>query len=296
MSNIKFVDGSATIKWITFSDGTETCKIETRKFEGAHGVGSYPIGNHIQARIEDGTRDIIRIGLVKDALDRLGVENVVLCLDYMPQARADRVFEEGNPLPIAVFAQILNSYNFHAVWIADPHSDVTPALIKNCRVLGQKTLANRALSMREAWQPDFICAPDLGSVKKIEDLMVHLNSFRRSPLVGKPILKSYVQAIKVRDVTTGKIVRSAIVDEKVSGNILIIDDICDGGASFIHLAEALKERGAESVGLYVTHGIFSKGLQVFKPHLSYIECHGIVGNYVNQLDIQLFNETQLSRG
>ena len=39
--------------------------------------------------------------------------------------------------------------------------------------------------------------------------------------------------------------------------------ICDGGASFIHLGAKLKEQGAAKVVLYATHGIFSKGKEVF---------------------------------
>lgn len=42
-------------------------------------------------------------------------------------------------------------------------------------------------------------------------------------------------------------------------NLLIIDDICDGGGTFIQLAEKLKGLGAAKIGLFVTHGIFSKG-------------------------------------
>ena len=42
--------------------------------------------------------------------------------------------------------------------------------------------------------------------------------------------------------------------------ILIVDDICDGGATFVGLAKELRAAGAKKVYLYVTHGIFSKGL------------------------------------
>jgi ribose-phosphate pyrophosphokinase len=44
---------------------------------------------------------------------------------------------------------------------------------------------------------------------------------------------------------------------------VITDDICDGGMTFIHVAQRLKALSAERVVLFVTHGIFSKGLGVF---------------------------------
>ena len=43
---------------------------------------------------------------------------------------------------------------------------------------------------------------------------------------------------------------------------LIMDDICDGGGTFVLLAEYLLRHGAASVGLAVTHGIFTKGIDI----------------------------------
>ena len=69
---------------------------------------------------------------------------------------------------------------------------------------------------------------------------------------------------KVRDQLTGNIVRYKIVGEPVGKNVLIIDDICDGGMTFKLLAKDLLAAGAKSVVLFVTHGLFSKGLQTLK--------------------------------
>ena len=46
-------------------------------------------------------------------------------------------------------------------------------------------------------------------------------------------------------------------------DLIIIDDICDGGATFLLLAEELKKLNKNvHISLYVTHGIFSKGLDI----------------------------------
>lgn len=273
MSNISFVEGKSTIKWITFSDGTETCKVTLQ-----HGHPAACDGR-IQCTVVDGTRDLIRLGLVKDALDRLGVREVRLTLDYMPQARADRVFEAGNPLPIKVFCNILNSYKFSEVLISDPHSDVTSALIDNVVVQTQGTSLIQYIPRIKEALPDFsLCAPDLGATKKTFDIMQQLGH------------TSFVQAIKVRDVTTGSIVKCDVVGTSVSGNVLIVDDISDGGASFKFLSQKLKDLGADKVGLYVTHGIFSQGLSGLEKDIDFIWCSGLVGSYINNEDIWRFNE------
>jgi len=40
----------------------------------------------------------------------------------------------------------------------------------------------------------------------------------------------------------------------------VVDDICDGGGTFIGLADLLDER-AMRADLYVTHGLFSQGTE-----------------------------------
>lgn len=59
--------------------------------------------------------------------------------------------------------------------------------------------------------------------------------------------------------------------------ILVLDDICDGGGTFIELAKQSKHR---KMDLFVTHGIFSKGLDVLRPLYNSIKCLNIVGNYL----------------
>ena len=58
-------------------------------------------------------------------------------------------------------------------------------------------------------------------------------------------------------------------------NFLVIDDICDGGRTFINLAEKLLIMGANDLYLYVTHGIFSKGLPSIHEYYKHIYCDHI---------------------
>jgi ribose-phosphate pyrophosphokinase len=43
-------------------------------------------------------------------------------------------------------------------------------------------------------------------------------------------------------------------------HVIIVDDICDGGRTFIELAKVLKSNKVKNITLFVTHGIFSKGV------------------------------------
>lgn len=275
MSNITLQCGAIThqVNFITFSDGSETCEL---------GSPTFVTGQvWVNLSFQDVTRDLIRIGLVKDALDRLGKTAVSykLNLQYMPQARADRVFSEGLPLPVKMFADIINTYKFTEVRIMDPHSDVTSALIKNVRVIPQAQLVYELVTSTSTNLSDYVlCAPDLGATKKAFDAMIRLGQ------------TELIQAIKIRDTSTGDIVRCDVVGDAMKGrNVLIIDDIADGGASFKFLAQKLKEKGAKEVALFVTHGIFSKGLQPLSKDIDRIYCRNIVGNFINQQNISDYN-------
>ena len=81
--------------------------------------------------------------------------------------------------------------------------------------------------------------PDEGSMK------------RYSGMINMP----YAFGIKKRDWETGKIQGLDIINgDLVKGkNVLIIDDICSRGGTFLHSAKALKEAGANRIFLYVTH-------------------------------------------
>ena len=96
-----------------------------------------------------------------------------------------------------------------------------------------------------------------------------------------------VRAIKKRDVATGYTVFDSIIDikyieELVGSSVIIIDDICDGGATFSNLAQNLKEQyGVSKVDLLVTHGIFKNGRNI--PYVDDVKC-------LNDLEVLIYPE------
>ena len=55
--------------------------------------------------------------------------------------------------------------------------------------------------------------------------------------------------------------RTLLQGDVAGRDVLIADDLCDAGGTFIGSAAALREAGARSVSLYVTHDLFSKGVE-----------------------------------
>lgn len=68
---------------------------------------------------------------------------------------------------------------------------------------------------------------------------------------------------KSRTLDNSKVEVSVPNPEQIRGkNCLVIDDILDGGRTFIDLAAKLKQAGAARVVLIITHGIFSNGFDL----------------------------------
>ena len=92
-------------------------------------------------------------------------------------------------------------------------------------------------------------APDAGALKKC---------YAFAEAVGA---REVVSCSKHRDLKTGKIL-GLTCEASVGGkDLFVLDDICDGGRTFIEVSRLLRPR-ANSIDLAVTHGIFSKGTNV----------------------------------
>ena len=194
----------------------------------------------IYALIREG--DIMPLALLVDAIRR-SITDAVISLDlpYLPYARQDRVMNSGEALAVKVFTDSINQLDFYEVKVSDCHSDVGLALID--RVTNDSSFDAHLMDKTF----DAIVAPDAGALKK---------TLKYAKVLG---IKDMLRADKVRNVATGEITGTVVHGDPSGKRCLIMDDIADGGRTFFELGNKLKELGAASVALYVTHGIFSKG-------------------------------------
>lgn len=209
----------------------------------------------IAARLR--TSDDIMELLQLTSIVREHTNNISLFIPWVPFARYDRKMEAGDCLPIKVFADLINAQNYKRVFVFNTHSFITLALINNCIECFLFKYINEAICniegrtfTKETSNLCILASPDDGARKKVD-------------AIAKYYDRLIVNCDKVRD-NTGKIINTKVdlndVEPK-DKQFLIVDDICDGGATFIPIAAKLKELGAKTVSLYVTHGIFSKGFE-----------------------------------
>lgn len=178
--------------------------------------------------------------------------NKALVIPYFPYSRQDRVCNEGESFSLKVFASFVNSLGFDKVETWDNHSNVTTALINNCVNIPQENFVSQIDFLKE--NRVALVAPDLGAIKKTSDIAKRF---------GK---NEIIRCDKNRDISTGQIKSIEVLDkELVKGynNFFVADDICDGGGTFLALADAIQEIQPESyLYLYITHGFFTKGIEI----------------------------------
>lgn len=190
--------------------------------------------------------DLGLLCLAVDALLRMGAKPNKLIIPYFPAARQDRVMVKGEPLSVKVYADIINSLNFNSVLVYDAHSEVTPALLNNCEVISNHKFIKKVISIIS--KDVLLISPDGGALKKIYKVSEFLGGIE------------VVECSKSRDVKTGKLTGFKVYANDLKGqDCLIVDDICDGGGTFLGLAQELKNKNAGNLYLVVSHGIFSKG-------------------------------------
>ncbi len=198
-----------------------------------------------------------------DILDYLLLENALLKikpnlkidleLPYLPYARQDRVCSYGQAFSLEVIAALLKINKKRKIFVWDCHSVVGLNLTGAINITSESIIAKSTSLLNEFKNPNVILVcPDKGAL-------------RRSEAVGIAFgVNEIVLCEKVRNPSNGKITgMSVAANDLTMKTAIIIDDICDGGMTFIGIAKALKELNCSSVVLYITHGIFSKGLGVF---------------------------------
>ncbi len=195
-------------------------------------------------------------------------KQIALYVPYFIGARSDRKFVDGGVNYLKqVICPIVNSLKFDTVLVLDPHSDVLEACLNNYEKVDNHTIVKYSLAEIDnrngARERICLVSPDAGAYKKIFDV------------AKKFEIQNVVTANKVRDLKTSKILSTEIPN--LPGSVgddmqyIIIDDICDGGRTFVELAKAIKAQRADAkIYLVVTHGIFSAGFKELTSQFEHI--------------------------
>lgn len=172
-------------------------------------------------------------------------------IPYFPYARQDKEITNETTFNLRVFCGILDMCFFKNVFSFDIHNP----LLTDSLLFGFMNIAPHRLHKKLIFKikPDCIVFPDIGA---------------RSRYLTHGL--DQIVFNKKRDQKTGKIIghcidyKNSSIAPKVK-SFLIVDDICDGGATFLSVAKELKKLNPKcKISLFVSHGIFSRGTYILR--------------------------------
>lgn len=193
--------------------------------------------------------DLFLLMQLSDILHRQGVEVENLHIPYLMSARCDRVFSFDRPFSLSIVAKVINEVGATCVHIDEPHSFRVENLIPNFVYPRTMFTTLCGYVCGDDGCSDFICFPDAGAQCRYQFELFNVET----PLVCQ----------KVRDVNTGQLTSFKVVNPEAftGGTITIVDDLCDGGGTFIGIAPKLRELNPDKLRLVVVHAVQLKGIK-----------------------------------
>jgi ribose-phosphate pyrophosphokinase len=161
----------------------------------------------------------------------------ILLMPYLPYGRQDKNICNEETFALHTFCDMLGEMYWDEIKTFDAHSDASKRWVN---------VINIEPDLSFVHDYEIVCLPDKGAFDRYHPL-----------ISAHPCI---IYGDKVRDPSTGWITSYRLVGEHdIQGkNIIVVDDLCDGGATFNILAKSFED--AMVLNLYVSHGIFSKGV------------------------------------
>jgi len=198
----------------------------------------------IQSVSSPANDNLMELLLCIDALKRSSAKNITAVIPYFGYARQDRKVVPRTSISAKLVSNLITKAGADRVVTIDLHAGqiqgffdipvdnlfATPIFARHVR----KKIKNKNL----------ICvAPDVGGTERARALGKFLHAGlaiidKRRPVPGKSEVMNVIGSVK------GK-------------TCLIVDDIIDSGGTIVNAANALIDRGAKEVHVYVTHGVLS---------------------------------------
>lgn len=209
----------------------------------------------IDARVHNG-QEFMSLLCLLDAIQFQDPKSLSLFIPYFPGARQDR-WEGGSCFTLNVYAQCLRQFNLDRIAVVDCHSDATIRILE--RVCRQVT------NVEPHQVFNFSNKDYTGLIRPDEGADYRVNAAAQAWGIG-----GISNCGKVRNPKTGKLSGFKVQLLNPGKTYLMLDDICDGGGTFLGLADEIQKNQDKHhdedyiIDLCVTHGIFSKGLSDLK--------------------------------
>ncbi|KKB26661.1 Ribose-phosphate pyrophosphokinase [Mycoplasmopsis meleagridis] len=231
------------IKKTTFSDG-ESMLVSTK---AVRGKDAFIIANTSKP-VNDNLMDLL---LFIDSLKRASVHSITVVLTYYGYARQDRKERGRQPIGAKLVADLLQVSGANKIIAVDLHNPAIQGFfnIPIDDLRGSYTLAK---AIKKSKYDFTVVSPDHGGTFRARQL---------AELISKTVK---IGIIDKRRIGTNQTEVMGLIGNVKNQNAVIIDDIIDTGGTILKAVHTLKENGAKKIIVAATHGLFTKGFDVFE--------------------------------
>ena len=233
--------------------GTELAEVERKSFasgeiylrlaESVRGADCFVMQSHSG----DINKTIMEQLLLVDALKRASAKRITAVLPFYPYSRQDKKALPREPISARLIGDMFVAAGVDRLVSIDLHTQQIQGFVD--QPFDHLTAMPLFVDyFKEKFnEPISIISPDAGGVKRATTFAKHLEAY-----VG------FVH--KKRDPKIHNEVKSfTVIGEVEDRHAILLDDIIDTGGTIAAASRILKERGALSVNVAATHGIFSDG-------------------------------------
>ena len=224
---------------ITYPDGSFYTSIKDFVKEFTFRINSY--------------EDLWELNQLRDVYKHNG-KNAIIIIPCLFEAQADRRFHATDPAGLKLVCDFINKMGWEKIRIFHPHNaEVVEALIDNIEIIDNSHFINNILfrikghiSIKEFKNKSnlTLMSTDAGGFKPLMKLCDKIDWKGETFSASKS--RQYVER-------KSKLIQQIDKQDFKGKDILIIDDICVYGSTFIGLANMLRERNCGKLYLAVSH-------------------------------------------
>ncbi|WP_036430689.1 ribose-phosphate pyrophosphokinase [Mycoplasmopsis felis] len=197
--------------------------------------------------------NIMELLLFIDSLKRASARTINVCLTYYGYARQDRKASGRQPIGAKLVADLLQTAGITKITCVDLHNPSIQGFF-NIPVDDLKGQYPIAIALKETGEKFTVVSPDHGGTVRARKL---------AELIADTV---QICIIDKRRTGVNQTEVMGILGNIEGQNAVIIDDIIDTGGTILKAVETLKKHGAKKVIVAATHGIFTKGFDIFENH------------------------------
>ncbi len=200
----------------------------------------------IQSTCPPVDENIMEVLLMIDAAKRSSAAEISVVIPYFGYSRQDRKDRARVPVSAALVAGLIEYAGASRILTVDIHSEQQPGFVE---IPWDNLYASYSLFpvlKQNLHEGMVIASPDKGGVLKASFFADYLNA------------DGIAIVFKERDVQTRNESKALEMIGDVKGkDVLIVDDMIDTAGTIVEAASILKQRGAKTISVAATHGLFS---------------------------------------